>query len=150
PSPSRPGGRRARRAEPGRWTSRRCRLPTPGPAMTDAPGQDQAKPTRLILYVGKGGVGKTTAAATTAVRAAALGHPTLVVSTDIAHSLGDVLDVPLGASPELIAPRLWAQEINVLEEVRRRWGGLQAQMAEFLRGAGASDLQADELAIVPG
>lgn len=109
-----------------------------------------AGPTRLILYVGKGGVGKTTMAAATAARAAALGRRTLVVSTDIAHSLGDVLDRSLGHEPEEVADRLWAQEINVLEEVRRTWGKFQDQVAEFLRREGVSDIQADELAIVPG
>ncbi|HLH22095.1 MAG TPA: ArsA family ATPase [Chloroflexota bacterium] len=105
---------------------------------------------RLILYVGKGGVGKTTLAAATAVRAAALGHRTLVVSTDLAHSLGDVLASPLGAEPEPIAERLYAQEINVLEEARRSWGQVQGQLADFLRQAGVPDVQADELAILPG
>jgi arsenite/tail-anchored protein-transporting ATPase len=125
---------------------------------------------RLILYVGKGGVGKTTVAAATAVRAAALGYRTLVVSTDIAHSLGDVLGTTLGAEPQEMAGvtgggrrrgaagaagaapggRLWAQEINVLEEARRSWGQVEAQLSDFLRREGLSDIQADELAIVPG
>lgn len=105
---------------------------------------------RLILYVGKGGVGKTTIAAATAVRAAALGHRTLLVSTDIAHSLGDVLDTPLAADPRPVAERLDAQEVNVLEEMRRSWGKVQAQLAEFLRREGLPDIQADELAIMPG
>ena len=105
---------------------------------------------RLILYVGKGGVGKTTLAAATAVRAAALGHRTLVVSTDLAHSLGDVLDLELGDTPRQVADRLYAQEINVLEEVRRSWGKVQAHLADFLRQEGMPEIQADELAILPG
>jgi arsenite/tail-anchored protein-transporting ATPase len=105
---------------------------------------------RLILYVGKGGVGKTTLAAATAVRAAALGRRTLVVSTDLAHSLGDVLDVELGDQPRQVAERLEAQEINVLEEVRRSWGKVQDHVAEFLRQEGMPEIQADELAILPG
>ena len=120
-------------------------------ATTPAEGTERpSRPTRLILYVGKGGVGKTTMAAATAVRAAALGHRTLVVSTDIAHSLGDVLDTPLSAEPEEVADRLFAQEINVLEEVRRTWGRFQDKLADFLRREGISDIQADELAIIPG
>ena len=105
---------------------------------------------RLILYVGKGGVGKTTLAAATALRAATLGHRTLVVSTDLAHSLGDVLDLELGAAPREVAERLHAQEINVLEEVRRSWGKVQAHIAEFLRQEGMPEIQADELAVLPG
>jgi arsenite/tail-anchored protein-transporting ATPase len=106
--------------------------------------------TRVIFYVGKGGVGKTTLAAATAARAAELGHRTLVVSTDIAHSLGDILGVELGAEPIPIASNLYAQEINVLEEMRSSWGKVQDQMVSFLRKEGVSDIQADELAIVPG
>jgi arsenite-transporting ATPase len=107
-------------------------------------------PTRLILYVGKGGVGKTTMAAATAVRAAELGHRTLVVSTDIAHSLGDVLQVELGAEPAEISERLFAYEVNVLDEARRSWGKMQGQLADFLKREGVSEVQADELAIMPG
>src|SRR5438105_10859051 len=115
-----------------------------------APAETEGRGTRLILYVGKGGVGKTTMAAATAVRAAEMGHHTLVVSTDIAHSLGDVLDTPLGAEPQEVADRLDAQEINVLEEVRRTWGRFQDKLADFLRREGISEVQADELAIIPG
>lgn len=64
---------------------------------------------RLILYLGKGGVGKTTTAAATAARAAELGHRTLVVSTDVAHSLADALDHPLGALPTQLTDKLWAR-----------------------------------------
>ena len=67
---------------------------------------------RLILYLGKGGVGKTTLAAATAARSAQLGKRTLVVSTDLAHSLADALDTTLTAEPRQIAPNLWAQEID--------------------------------------
>ncbi len=106
--------------------------------------------TRLILYVGKGGVGKTTLAAATAVRVAELGRRTLVVSTDIAHSLGDVLAEELGAEPREITPCLFAQEINVLEETRRGFARVQEQMADFLRREGISSVQAEELAVMPG
>jgi arsenite-transporting ATPase len=105
---------------------------------------------RLILYVGKGGVGKTTLAAAAAVRSAEMGHRTLVVSTDLAHSLGDVLDAPLDGQPRELVPGLFAQEINILEEIRRSWGKVQDQLAEFLRNEGMSDIQADEIAILPG
>lgn len=72
---------------------------------------------RIILYLGKGGVGKTTVAAATALRSAQLGHKTLVASTDIAHSLADSLDAPLGDKPIEVAPNLWAQEISVIADI---------------------------------
>src|SRR6185503_14202836 len=101
---------------------------------------------RLILYLGKGGVGKTTTAAATAVRAAELGHRTLVVSTDVAHSL----DHPLGALPTQLSERLWGQEINVLDEVRQHWGELRTYLAGLLRRKGVDDVASEELAIIPG
>jgi arsenite-transporting ATPase len=105
---------------------------------------------RLILYLGKGGVGKTTTAAATAVRATELGYRTLVVSTDVAHSLADALDVPLGALPTQISERLWGQEINVLDEVRQHWGELRTYLATLLRRRGMDEVVADEMAIIPG
>jgi arsenite-transporting ATPase len=105
---------------------------------------------RLILYLGKGGVGKTTTAAATAVRATELGHRTLVVSTDVAHSLADALDVPLGSQPTQLGDLLWAQEINVLDEVRQHWGELRDYLANLLRRKGVDDVAAEELAIIPG
>ncbi len=105
---------------------------------------------RIILYLGKGGVGKTTTAAATAVRAAELGHRTLVVSTDVAHSLADALDHPLGSQPTEIGPNLWGQEINVLDEVRRHWGQLQDYLQALLRRKGVNEVAAEELSIIPG
>ena len=80
---------------------------------------------RIILYLGKGGVGKTTVAAASALRSAQLGYRTLVVSTDIAHSLADSLDTALQSQPTEIAQNLYAQEINVLEEIHEHWGEMQ-------------------------
>lgn len=105
---------------------------------------------RLLLYLGKGGVGKTTLAAATAARAAQLGKRTLVVSTDLAHSLSDALDAPLSAEPGKIADRLWAQEINVLDEVRAHWGRVQDYMTNVLKRQGMSDVAAEEMALIPG
>ena len=65
---------------------------------------------RIILYLGKGGVGKTTVAAATALRCAEQGYKTLVASTDIAHSLADSLDVPISDKPSEIAPNLWVRK----------------------------------------
>jgi arsenite-transporting ATPase len=105
---------------------------------------------RLILYLGKGGVGKTTTAAATAVRAAELGYRTLVVSTDVAHSLADALDSPLGPLPTPLSDRLWGQEINVLDEVRQHWGQLRNYLSTLLRRRGVDEVAAEELAIIPG
>ena len=105
---------------------------------------------RIILYLGKGGVGKTTTAAASALRCAELGYRTLVVSTDIAHSLADSLDKPLTGMPLEVAPNLFAQEINVVEEVRRHWGEMQGYVGTALRRQGMSKAVAEEMAIIPG
>lgn len=105
---------------------------------------------RLILYLGKGGVGKTTTSAATAVRAAELGYRTLVVSTDVAHSLADALDAPLGSLPTQLTDKLWGQEINVLDEVREHWGQLRGYLSTLLRRRGVDEVAAEELAIIPG
>ncbi len=105
---------------------------------------------RIILYLGKGGVGKTTIAAATAVRSAQLGKRTLVVSTDLAHSLADCLNTPLISEPKQLAANLWAQEVNVLDEMRNSWSKLQAKMSELLRKRGLDSVIAEELALIPG
>lgn len=105
---------------------------------------------RIILYLGKGGVGKTTISAATAVRSAALGKRTLVVSTDLAHSLADCLNKPLTSEPQELAPNLWGQEVNVLDEMRQSWGKVQARMSELLRKRGFDSVMAEELALIPG
>ncbi len=105
---------------------------------------------RIILYLGKGGVGKTTISAATAVRSAALGKRTLVVSTDLAHSLADCFTLPLTSEPTELVPNLWAQEVNVLDEMRHSWGKLQDKMSDLLRKRGIDPVIAEELALIPG
>ncbi len=105
---------------------------------------------RIILYLGKGGVGKTTVSAATAVRSARLGKRTLVVSTDLAHSLADCLRVPLTSEPQELETNLWAQEVNVLDEMRRGWSKLQNSMSKTLRQRGVNAVMAEELALIPG
>ena len=105
---------------------------------------------RIILYVGKGGVGKTTTAAATAALAASRGARTLVVSTDVAHSLADALDHPLGSQPTEVTTNLWGQEINVLDEIRRHWGQLQDYLQGLLRRKGMNEVAAEELSVIPG
>jgi arsenite-transporting ATPase len=105
---------------------------------------------RLILYLGKGGVGKTTLAAATAARAAQMGKRTLVVSTDLAHSLADALDTTLVAEPRQVADLLWAQEINVLDEMRAHWSKVQDYVTGVLKKQGINDVAAEEMALIPG
>src|SRR6266567_1970780 len=105
---------------------------------------------RIILYLGKGGVGKTTVAAATAVRSALLGKRTLVVSTDLAHSLADCLNTQLASDPRPLSTNLWAQEVNVLDEMRRGWSKVQDAMSKVLRKQGMDGIMAEELALIPG
>ncbi len=105
---------------------------------------------RIILYLGKGGVGKTTISAATAIRSATLGKRTLVVSTDLAHSLADCLNTTLSSEPKELAPNLWAQEVNVLDEMRRGWSKVQDAMSKVLRKQGMDSVMAEELALIPG
>jgi arsenite-transporting ATPase len=105
---------------------------------------------RVILYTGKGGVGKTTAAAATALRCSELGYRTVVLSTDAAHSLSDSFDVPLGAEPVQIAPNLWGQEIDVYYSIHKYWDRLKEYLAAILSWQGVSDVLAEEIAVIPG
>jgi len=105
---------------------------------------------RIILYLGKGGVGKTTVSAATALRSAELGKRTLVVSTDLAHSLADSLNVTLTSQPKQVATNLWAQEINALDEIRENWGKVQEYLSSTLRQQGIDDVAAEEMALIPG
>jgi len=106
--------------------------------------------TRIILYSGKGGVGKTTLSAATAVRAAALGRRTLVMSTDAAHSLADALDKRVGADPTEVLPRLEAVEVDVNRELESHWGVIHEYLARFIAFRGVEETVAEELAILPG
>jgi arsenite-transporting ATPase len=105
---------------------------------------------RLVLYTGKGGVGKTTTAAATAVVAAQRGRRTLVASADAAHSLGDVLERRLSADPMEIAPRLDAVEIDARVETQRHWGRIRDFLVELLAHQGLDAVVAEELALLPG
>ena len=106
---------------------------------------------RIILYLGKGGVGKTTTAAATAVRSAELGYRTLVASTDIAHSLADALDIELTDEPTEIAPNLWAQEISAVADIYKKWGTLQKFVSGVVaNSSGFNKVVADELSAIPG
>lgn len=107
-------------------------------------------PPRTILYTGKGGVGKTSIAAATARRCAALGMRTVIVSTDPAHSLSDALGVPLGPDPVEVSPLLWAQEVIAENEMRRNWDRVATWMSGLLLTRGVDRIRAEELSVPPG
>jgi arsenite-transporting ATPase len=105
---------------------------------------------RIIIYTGKGGVGKTSIAAATAYRMAAEGKRTIVISTDAAHSLSDSLGIPLQHEPILIHERLWAQEIDSLRETQRYWGSVRNWFSNFMQWANLDDIGSEELMVFPG
>jgi arsenite-transporting ATPase len=105
---------------------------------------------RILLYSGKGGVGKTSLSAATAVRSARLGHRTLVVSTDSAHSLSDALDAPSGPTPTRIVKNLDALEIDVNQELSSHWGVIHEWLTRFMTFKGVEEAVAEEMAILPG
>ena len=105
---------------------------------------------RIILFTGKGGVGKTTQAAATALRAANEGKRTLVVSTDPAHSLSDALDTPIGPEPTQITDKLWAQELDVYYSMQKYWGNLRELVLTVFRWQGIRNVMAEELSAIPG
>src|SRR5437588_9368074 len=105
---------------------------------------------RIVLFTGKGGVGKTTIAAATAIRAASEGHRTLVMSTDPAHSLADSFDIPLTSSAEEIAPNLWGEQIDAQERLEANWRDIQEFVISFLDWAGVDAIEAEELSVIPG
>src|SRR4249919_175843 len=105
---------------------------------------------RVVLFTGKGGVGKTTIAAATAVRSARSGRRTLVMSTDPAHSLGDSFEVGIASEPTAIAPNLWGQQIDAQERLEDNWREIQDYMVQLMNWAGTETIQAEELTVIPG
>ena len=105
---------------------------------------------RLIIYTGKGGVGKTSTSAATAYRLSELGYRTLLMSTDSAHSLGDSLDMDLGTDIKNVRPNLDALEIDIIHEMRTKWKDIQNYVAAFMLSQGMGEISAEEMAIMPG
>ena len=105
---------------------------------------------RIILYTGKGGVGKSSIAAATAVRVAEQGHQTLLVSSDLAHNLCDILEIEVGREPVRLSDTLAALEIDVLHEIREHWQGAQDFLAGILAYLGFENAVAEEVALLPG
>jgi len=105
---------------------------------------------RVLLFTGKGGVGKTTTAAATALRCADAGLRTVVLSTDPAHSLADSFDVPLGPLVAPITDGLYGQQLDAQERMEESWQDIQGWLREVFAWAGVEGLEAEELSVIPG
>jgi arsenite/tail-anchored protein-transporting ATPase len=105
---------------------------------------------RVILFTGKGGVGKTTVASATALRMAAAGRKTLIMSTDPAHSLADALDQELGPEPTEVATNLWAEQIDPQRRLEENWREIQQHAMAILNWAGLGEVESEELSVIPG
>ena len=105
---------------------------------------------RIVLFTGKGGVGKTTVACATALRIAASGKKTLLMSTDPAHSVADAFGVDLGPDPQEVAPNLWAEQIDPQQRLEENWREIQEHAVNVLQWAGIAEIEAEELSVIPG
>ncbi|MEO0287978.1 MAG: TRC40/GET3/ArsA family transport-energizing ATPase [candidate division WOR-3 bacterium] len=105
---------------------------------------------RIILFTGKGGVGKTTIAAATGVFLSEKKLKTLVISIDPAHSLSDVLEKEIGPEPTKIKNNLYAQEIDVYYSVQKHWKALKDYLKALFEWRGLDEIIAEEMSILPG
>jgi arsenite-transporting ATPase len=105
---------------------------------------------RVLLFTGKGGVGKSTLAAATAALAASEGQRTLVLSTDAAHSLADAFGSPVGAEPTLVAPNLYVEQVDAQLRFEQSWADIQRYLLSVLDVAGMDPVAAEELTVIPG
>ena len=111
---------------------------------------------RILLFSGKGGVGKTSLAAATGLQLSRLGYRTLVMSVDPAHSLADAFDLETSlfhektGDPYPIDDHLAIHEVNIQKEIKRHWREISSYVVSVLRTTGISDVEAEELAILPG
>ncbi len=105
---------------------------------------------RIIVHTGKGGVGKTSISAATALRCAEMGLKTIVISTDTAHSLADSLEKQIGPEPVELYPNLWAQEVDARYSMDKYWGAFQKYMVALFSRQGVEDIVAEEVTILPG
>ena len=111
---------------------------------------------RIIFFAGKGGVGKTSVSAATGIRAAEIGHRTVIMSLDVAHSLSDIFDLEKDlldqnkGKPIKVNRNLWIQELDVSEEMEKNWGDIHQYLSALLNTTGLDGILAEELAILPG
>jgi len=116
----------------------------------------KGKNIRVVLFAGKGGVGKTSIAAATAVNSARVGYKTLIMSLDAAHSLSDIFELNKGlmdknrGEPIEVDKNLWIQEVDVQEEIQRNWKDVYRYIATLFNISGIDEVLAEELAIMPG
>jgi len=111
---------------------------------------------RIIFFAGKGGVGKTSVSAATGIKAAEMGHKTVVMSLDVAHSLADIFDLERDlldknkGEPIKINDKLYIQELDIQEEIQRYWGDIHKYLSSILYTTGLDEVLAEELAVLPG
>jgi arsenite-transporting ATPase len=111
---------------------------------------------RIIIFAGKGGVGKTSVAAATGIKAAEMGKKTLIMSLDAAHSLIDIFDLGRNlldqnrGKPIKVRENLWLQELDIQEEIQKNWGSIHKYLSLLLNTTGLNEILAEELAILPG
>jgi arsenite-transporting ATPase len=105
---------------------------------------------RVLLYTGKGGVGKTSVSAATALKCAELGYRTLVMSTDPAHSLADSFAMPIKSEPTPLTENLWGLEIDPFREIEENWATVKDYLSTLFASQGVDDIVAEELSILPG
>jgi len=105
---------------------------------------------RILLFTGKGGVGKSTVAAATATLSADAGHRTLVLSTDAAHSLADAYGVTVGHEPEQVGPGLFVHQVDAQRRFEQSWAEIQGYLLRVLEVAGVDPVAAEELTVIPG
>ncbi|UCF57067.1 MAG: ArsA family ATPase [Deltaproteobacteria bacterium] len=111
---------------------------------------------RIIFFAGKGGVGKTSVAAATGIKAAEMGHKTVIMSLDVAHSLSDIFDLDRDlfdqskGRPVEVSKNLWVQELDISEEMEKNWGDIHRYLSTLLNTTGLDTILAEELAILPG
>lgn len=106
--------------------------------------------TRVIIYTGKGGVGKTSVSAATALRCAKMGYRTIAISTDSAHSLADSLDVPLTGEIKKVSKNLDAIEVDVIHEMENRWQEIGQYLSDFMVSQGLDPISSKEMTVWPG
>jgi arsenite/tail-anchored protein-transporting ATPase len=111
---------------------------------------------RILFFAGKGGVGKTSVAAATGIKTAQMGKKTLIMSLDVAHSLGDIFDLERDlidknkGKPIEVGKNLWIQELDIQEEIENNWGDIHKYISTLLNTTGLDEVLAEELAVLPG